>query len=45
MLGQKIPSYVKEFNKQELICQEFSSKHSSILRILTKWNEYLEDIF
>ena len=25
--------------------QQFRAKHSSVLRILTKWAEYLEDIF
>ena len=24
---------------------KFTAKHSSILRILTKWSEYLEEIF
>lgn len=44
-IGQKIPSYLKEFNRQEMGQQQFTVKHSSILRILTKWNLYLEDIF
>jgi len=25
--------------------KQFRAKHSSVLRILTKWAEYLEDIF
>jgi hypothetical protein len=28
-----------------MITSVFTAKHSSILRILTKWAEYLEDIF
>jgi hypothetical protein len=42
--GQKIPSNVKPFDKQELTNKQFSAKHSSFLRILTKWAGYLEDI-
>ena len=44
-IGQKIPNYVKPFDKQELREYNFTAKHSSVLRILTKWSEYLEDIF
>ena len=43
-IGQKIPSFVKPFSKQEVSNKEFTSSHSSILRILTKWAEYMEDI-
>ena len=45
MLGQKIPSFVKIFNRQDLENKNFQAKHSSILRILTKWAENLEKIF
>jgi hypothetical protein len=38
VLGQKIPGHVKEFSRQEMGDQHFSAKHSSVLRILTKWN-------
>jgi hypothetical protein len=41
-LGHKIPATVKTFSKQELEYHEFTAKHSSILRILTKWAGYLE---
>jgi hypothetical protein len=44
-LGQKIPAAVKAFSRQEIESGQFSAKHSSILRILTKWAGYLEDIF
>jgi len=44
-LGQKIPPSVKTFSKQDIVNQQFTAKHSSILRILTKWADYLEDIF
>ena len=44
-MGQKIPASVKTFSKQELASKQFSAKHSSILRILTKWAGNLEDIF
>ena len=44
-LGQKIPASVKLFNKQEVENKLFTAKHSSILRILTKWAENLEEIF
>jgi len=45
VLGQKIPASVKVFNRQELMSKQFIAKHSSILRILTKWAGYLERIF
>ena len=41
ILGQKIPASVKPFSKQELVGKQFSAKHSSVLRILTKWAGYL----
>ena len=41
-LGHKIPTSVNPFNKQEMAGKIFSAKHSSILRILTKWAGYLE---
>jgi hypothetical protein len=44
-LGQKIPSSIKTFGKQEIAGKQFSARHSSMLRILTKWAEYLEEIF
>ena len=43
--GQKIPAFVAPFNKFEIANKQFTAKHSSILRILTKWTEYLEEIF
>ena len=44
-LGQKLPASMKPFSRQEMETKEFSAKHSSVLRILTKWAEYLEEIF
>jgi hypothetical protein len=44
-LGHKIPVTVKSFSRQELENKQFTAKHSSILRILTKWAESLEEIF
>jgi hypothetical protein len=44
-LGQKIPASVKAFNRQEIENKRFSAKHSSFLRVLTKWAGYLEKIF
>jgi hemerythrin len=44
-LGQKIPASVKLFSRHEIANKQFSAQHSSILRILTKWAEYLEEIF
>jgi hypothetical protein len=44
-LGQKIPASLKPFTRQEITNKQFSAKHSSILRILTKWAGYLEDVF
>jgi len=44
-IAEKIPSYVKKFSRQEVNDKKFTAKHSSVLRILTKWAEYLEDIF
>ena len=44
-LGQKIPASVKPFTREEIKNKEFSAKHSSVLRILTKWAENLEKIF
>ena len=44
-LGQKIPTSVRPFNRQEIANKQFTAKHSSVLRILTKWAGYLEDIF
>ena len=44
-LGQKIPAFVKPFSKQEMQSGHFEAKHSSILRILTKWAGHLEAIF
>jgi hypothetical protein len=43
-IGQKIPASVNPFNRQEIASKQFSAKHSSILRILTKWAGYLEEI-
>ena len=44
-LGQKIPATIKPFNRQEISSKQFSAKHSSILRVLTKWASGLEEIF
>ena len=44
-LGQKIPASVKAFNRHEVANKQFFAKHSSILRILTKWAGYLEEPF
>ena len=41
-LGQKIPASVKSFTRQEISGKQFTAKHSSILRILTKWAGYQE---
>jgi hypothetical protein len=40
-IGQKIPTFVKTFSKQDIINKVVTAKHESILRILTKWAEYL----
>ena len=45
LVGQKIPSYVKEFTKPEIASKSFPVKHSSILRVMAKWAEYLEGMF
>lgn len=44
-IGQKIPSSVPIFNRQEVASRNFVAKHSSVLRILSKWSYYLEEIF
>ena len=44
-IGQKIPAAVKPFSRQEIENGQFSARHSSILRILTKWAQSLEDVF
>lgn len=44
-MNQKIPTFVKEFTRQEITNKQFTAKHSSILRILTKWCKNLQDIF
>jgi hypothetical protein len=44
-MSPKIPSSVKPFSKHEIDNKQFSARHSSMLRILTKWAEYLEEIF
>ena len=45
LLGQKIPASVQPFSRQEIKEGQFRAKHSSVLRIMTKWAEYLEGIF
>jgi hypothetical protein len=40
-LGQKIPASVKPYSLQDIADKQFVAKHSSILRILTKWAGYL----
>jgi hypothetical protein len=40
-LGQKIPAEVKPYSHQDIANKQFVAKHSSILRILTKWAGYL----
>jgi hypothetical protein len=40
-LGQKVPASVKPYSRQEIANKQFVAKHSSILRILTKWAGYL----
>ena len=44
-MEQKIPAFVKEFSDLQLSKKEFESKHSSVFRIMTKWAEYLSEIF
>ena len=44
-IGQKIPSYVKPFTKNDMREKKLKVKNSAILRILTKWAENLEKIF
>jgi hypothetical protein len=41
-LGQKIPSYVKAFNKNDLKENNFFVNNSAVLRVMTKWAENLE---
>lgn len=36
-MGQKLPNGLKPFSKNEIKDHNFSAKHSSVLRILTKW--------
>jgi len=36
-IGQKIPAFVKPYTLQEISSNKFAGKHSSLLRILTKW--------
>jgi predicted secreted Zn-dependent protease len=36
---------VHPFSKHEILNKQFSAKHSSVLRVMTKWAQYLEDIF
>ena len=43
VVGQKIPSSILPFSRQEISNKKFESKHASILRILTKWASYLEE--
>jgi hypothetical protein len=44
-IGQKIPSAVPIFNRQEVASRNFVAKHSSVLRVLSKWSYYLEETF
>ena len=44
-IGQKIPASVKTFSKYDIKNRNFTAKHSSVLRILTKWAECLEETF
>ena len=44
-IGRKIHSSVKEFNRQEMSTKNFIAKDSSVLRTLTRWAGYLENIF
>ena len=44
LIGQKIPASVKPYSKYQINAKEFAGKHSSLLRILTKWADYLENI-
>lgn len=41
LIGQKIPHFVKVFSRQDINNKNFTARHSSVLRILTKWAEYL----
>jgi hypothetical protein len=45
LIGQKIPTNVKNFSKKDLADKNFKAKHSAVLRMLTKWAENLENIF
>lgn len=40
-IGQKLPSTIRPFSKKDIEDKNFSCKHSSVLRILTKWAENL----
>ena len=44
-ISQKIHSKVRPFTRLELDNREFNCQNSSILRVLTKWAEYLEEVF
>jgi hypothetical protein len=44
-LAQKIPSYVKSFSKNDLKEDKFFVNSSTVLRVMTKWAENLEDLF
>jgi hypothetical protein len=44
-IAQKIPNYVKPFSVSDIESNNFHVNNSSVLRIMTKWADYLEDIF
>ena len=43
-IGSKIPNSVKPFTVHQIANKNVAGKHSSILRIMTKWAQYLEGI-
>jgi hypothetical protein len=40
-IAQKIPNHVKPFSKADLKEKNFHVNSSAVLRIMTKWAEYL----
>jgi hypothetical protein len=44
-MGQKLPSGLEPFGKNDLKDRNFTAKHSSVLRVITKWAENLEAVF
>ena len=44
-MGQKLPSGLETFGNNDLKDRNFNAKHSSVLRVITKWAENLDAVF